>query len=211
MDAEDQTPIQKTPTSIKEITDAPAPDTAKNNTPKQPVTPQSYVGGEPRYKITKLSLAYAHDHPALPAIDEIASRISVKLALTDTGYVAVGEGAVPVQIPLASIDEGLPHLQQFWFHASAIRKIAEAVVSELNAHGLVGIYIAPDPDQIDEGRDIRPDQDRSLRLIIQTVVVTETRTLASGGDIPSNERINHPRHQRIKDRSPGAAGCRDEW
>lgn len=155
----------------------------------------------PRYPVTKLVLQHGQLHPQLPSIESLGS-VRVDLLLTETGYVAPRAGVESVSVALSSIDDQLPDLDQFWFHASAIRKIGEAVVGEMNRRGLIGVYIAPHPEDIDEGEDVRPEEDTALRMVIRVVIVSQMRTLGSGDRVPAEERINHPLHQAVKDRSP---------
>jgi hemolysin activation/secretion protein len=74
---------------------------------------------------------------------------------------------------------------------------------------LLGVYVAPDPQQISEiGEDLRGRDQSELTLVVATGVITEMRTIASGdrakkgGDIDPEQRIDHPLHARILTRSP---------
>ncbi|MBT8484937.1 MAG: hypothetical protein KJO43_05110, partial [Phycisphaerae bacterium] len=86
---------------------------------------------------------------------------------------------------------------------SALQSILEAIRIELTARRLVGVFATVTPAQIDltTGDDLRGGDTR-LRLLVVTGMVTQLRTLASGDRIAAEERINHPVHQRIRDRSP---------
>ena len=165
------------------------------------LTPIVLDSDGPRYIVTKLVLQYGQVHSSLPSIEQLGD-VRVDLLLTDTGYVAPRAGVPSVSVSLSSIDDQLSELDQFWFYGSAIIKIAQAVVGELNRQGLIGVYVAPHLEDIDEGEDLRPEQDTALRMVIRTVIVSQMRTLGSGDRVPSEERIDHPAHQSIKDRSP---------
>jgi len=151
-----------------------------------------------RYKVTKLIPIYAQDHPDLPPIHNVG----VDLVLTETGYIAPREGLVATHIPLSSIDDELPQLPQYWFYASALRKIAEAIVEDLNRQGYIGVFVSPDANEIEEGEDLRDPEETALHLVIQVVTVAQVRTLGSGSRVPIATRINHPLHQAIKKNSP---------
>lgn len=163
----------------------------------------------PRYKVTKLDLEYESEHPSLPPIDELGD-VVVNLTLTETGYIAPREGTAVVAIPLSSIDEQLPQLQQYWFYASALRSIAQTVVAELNNRGMIGVFVSPHPDDIEDGDDQRDMDVTSLRLVIRTVTVTQVRTLGSGDRVDSLERINNPVHANILLQSPVRPVVEDE-
>ena len=155
----------------------------------------------PRYEVTKLHLVYDQEHPGLPSLEELAN-IEVGLLMTESGFVADRDGVSGVMVRLADIDDQVGRLPQYWLYASAIRRVAESVVNHLNQQGLIGVFVGPDPDQIEDGEDDRSDGDTSLRMVIRTVVVTQSRTLASGDRIPAEGRINHALHQRIRAQSP---------
>ncbi len=161
----------------------------------------------PRYKVTKLILEYALSHSDLPSIAEL-SGVGVDLVLTETGYIAARPGLATVHVPLSSIDDELPHLPQFWFYASALKQISTTVVTELNSRGYIGVFVAPDPDEIEEGEDLRDSDHTSLRLIVRTARVAQIRSLGSGSRVPMEDRINHPAHQGILDRSPLQASAK---
>ena len=164
-------------------------------------TPVALESDDPQYPVTKLVLQYGQAHPLLPPIEQLGD-VRVDLLLTETGYVAPRKGLPSVSVLLSSIDDQLPDLGQFSFYASAIRKIGEAVVGELNRRGLIGVYIAPHPEDIEEGEDLRPEEDTALRMVIRIVIVSQMRTLGSGDRVPAEDRIDHALHQAIKDRSP---------
>jgi len=155
----------------------------------------------PRYQVTKLDLVYEHDHADLPSLIQLG-QVGMNLVLTETGYVAAREGLSAHYITISDIDKQMGQLPQYWFYASAVRSMAEAIVLHLNQRGLIGVFVGPDPDQIEDGEDERSSDDTSLRLVVRTVIVTESRTLASGERVAAAQRINHPVHRRIVARSP---------
>ena len=60
----------------------------------------------------------------------------------------------------------------------------------------------PDPDDLStELVDLRGGR-TSFRLIVNTGVVRQLRTLASGGRIEATDRVNNPKHAWIRERSP---------
>lgn len=168
-----------------------------------PVLPPEALDADgPRYQITKLIISYAEDHPALPPVEDLGD-VAVDLLLTQTGYAAVREGVGPVRrVRLGDIDNERDQITEFWFHASAFRRIAQAIVEDLNERGYIGVFVAPHPEDIEDGEDIRDPDNTSLRVTIRTVVVTQLRTLGSGDRLPEEDRINNPVHQRLKDQSP---------
>ncbi len=171
---------------------------------QQPPLPQPAVPLEAdgsRYQVTKLNLTYAQDHPGLPAIESLAD-VQVELLLTDTGYVAPREGFPVQRIAISQIDGQQSSLPQQWFYASAVQRIASAIVRELNNQGLIGVFVSPDPEDIEDEEDIRPEGVTSLRMLIRIVTVAQMRTLGSGERVSVDERIDHPAHRWITQNSP---------
>ncbi|MFW6161561.1 MAG: ShlB/FhaC/HecB family hemolysin secretion/activation protein [Planctomycetota bacterium] len=176
--------------------------------------------GEPAFTVTEVQLSYggADDpehalhggHPALPSASEVA-QAPLTLGKVADGYVAPREGAETVETTVAGI-AGLPMHQ---FYASALRSLSQQLLRFFRQRGIAGVFVAPHPEDILEERSVGEDgkvkvelEDRraegktSLRMVVWVGVVTEVRTLASGERVPTDERVNNPAHQRIKERSP---------
>jgi hemolysin activation/secretion protein len=130
--------------------------------------------------------------------------LPITLSRLESGYIAPREGQELITITPGEI--GASGVEMF--HASAIQHILEAVRDHFVAADLLGVYVAPDPMQINEfGEDLRAEDETALTILITTGIVTELRTVASGervekGEIEPAERINHPLHARIIERSP---------
>jgi hemolysin activation/secretion protein len=183
------------------IPDPPTPPPAEAE--DAPPADQPRVEG-PVYVITKFKLQYLREHPDHPPLHD-AMLTHVQLAKSESGYIAPRADAEPIGIVL----DGVPGLPRHEFHASAVQKILEALRDHFVMQELMGVFVAPDPTQINEfGQDLREEGAGELTIIVTTGIVTELRTLGAGarvdenGEILPDERINHPVHQRIRDRSP---------
>jgi hypothetical protein len=183
----------------------------------QPVVEPPTVFGSPlpedgpSYRISEFVLRYLRENPSHPPIDEIML-VPVQLGRTAQGYVAPREDVAPVTMTIAQASE---HGLQTYY-ASAVQSIIVAVRDYLVDRNLLGVYVAPDPLQINEsGQDLRQQRGDSnpLTLILATGSVTQVRTLGSGervkaggwtwgGSIEPEDRIDHPAHARIRERSP---------
>lgn len=165
----------------------------------------------PAYPISEFILRYVRDNPGHPPIDEIM-QIPVNLGRTAQGYVAPRPDVAPVAMTIA--DASAQGLQTYY--ASAVQTIIVSIRDYLVGKQLLGVYVAPDPLQINEtGQDLRQPRGNSnpLTLILATGTVTQVRTLASGervkkdgwkfgGSIEPEERVDNPVHARIRERSP---------
>jgi len=176
----------------------------------------------PGLEVSELQLAYGGvddpkhalhgGHPGLPGLADLM-QMEVALGKAADGYVAPGAGVASVVFRLADV----PGLELKRFYASAILSVERQIVGGLNRRGLIGIFVAPHPDDLvlerrvaDETtkeavtrqEDRRPADRKALRLVIWTGVVTEVRTVASGGRVPTEERVNSPKHARIVRDSP---------
>ena len=153
----------------------------------------------PAYPVSELVLQYLHeDHPGHPPLEEIMA-LEVELGDTTQGYVAPREGVPSVTIRLADVARQ-PLVR---FYASAVQRILERIRDHLSELQLLGVYVAPDPLDINEvGQDLRPAGRTALRLVITTAITSEVRTLAGGDRFDPADRVNNPSHQRIRDHSP---------
>jgi len=162
------------------------------------------------YPVREIQLLYANDHPGLPAADSL-QQVMVELLPTASGYVAPRDGAPNVTMRLAD----LPHAGTAMMHASAANAVAAAVVRDFQDRGLMGVFVGPDPTQIQAaftpdgnavwGDDLRGGDD-NLRLVVRSSVVSSVRTVAQGDRKLDGSPINNPAHSRIRDRSPLVAG-----
>ena len=152
------------------------------------------------FEVSEFQLAYAgfdnpklriYHHPGLPPIAEMM-QLEVTVGQVADGYVAPHGKVAPVTFRLI----GVPDLKLRRFYASAIQSIQAQIVASLRRRGLTGIFVAPHPE------DKRPGGRKPLRLIISLGVVTQVRTVASGTRVPTSERVNSPRHEHIRRRSP---------
>ena len=97
-------------------------------------------------------------------------------------------------ITLAEIEEG----PVATYYASAVQTILEHLRDELTRRHLIGVYVEPDPRDIDAtGRDLRPADRTALRILITTAIVTDMRTLASGDRVKTEERIDNAVHEKL--------------
>jgi hemolysin activation/secretion protein len=176
--------------------DPPAPAEAAET-----VTPAA--ANEPVFPLGALHFRYLRENPLHPPLEPVM-QLAVSLGHLESGFVAPREGVPAVTIILGDIGRGGVQA----FHASAIQRILETVRDHFVAQDLLGVYVAPDPMQINEfGEDLREDDQVDLTIIITTGIVTELRTVASGervekGEIEPAERIDHPLHARHLERSP---------
>lgn len=166
------------------------------------VEPDPAVDG-PVYVIDEFRIAYVYENPGHAPIENVLA-IAVTLTETDEGYIAPRENFPTVTRTLNELNARPAES----YYASAVQRILEAVRDFYVKNDYLGVYIAPDPFQIDEtGRDLREDNQQALTLLVTTGIVTEVRTVASGERVdPKNlepeERINNPLHKSIIEDSP---------
>lgn len=150
-----------------------------------------------RYPVSRFILEYGREAPGLPPIDELYD-LEVDLARSQSGYTdttGAPEGARAERIRIGELQEA----DGVYFHASAVRAVTTAIVEDLQRRGLVGLFVTPHPDDVDEstGADLREGRS-AMRLQIWVAVVREIRTIASGERLPTSDRINSPAHERIR-------------
>lgn len=195
---------------------ADGPETADANRPAEPTERSAITALESdgrAYPVREIELLYANDHPGLPAADSL-QQVMVELLPTASGYVAPRNGAPNVTMRLAD----LPHAGVDMMHASAANAVAAAVVRDFQDRGLMGVFVGPDPTQIQaaftpDGQAVWGDDLRggggggdSLRMVVRSSVVSSVRTVAQGDRQLDGSLVNNPAHGRIRDRSPLVAG-----
>ncbi len=161
------------------------------------------VDDGPVYRVSQFVLHYAKDNPQLPRPEEIL-QATVQLGRISTGFVAPREGVQSFTIRLEEV--GREKVESFHFSALAI--VVQAISNEYSRRGIMGtlvtmeedIAIAPaDPNY---RKDLRPAGQTALRVLVRTGIVTKVRTLAFGDRIPVKDRVDNPKHDRIREMSP---------
>jgi len=175
---------------------------APTEAPDAPAAPA--VDDGPAYSISAFELRYLRENPLHPPLEQIMTT-EILLAQIDAVFVAPREDRPTVTVTLAQLSDG----QVRTFYASAVQRILETLRDDLVARDLLGIYVAPEPRQINEiGQDLRAEGDTQLVILITTGIVTEMRTLGSGervgekSEIKPEDRVNNPLHASILERSP---------
>lgn len=154
----------------------------------------------PRYWVGEVEIRYAEDHPLHPPVDLVREGQYALGQATD-GYVGARRGAENHWFELKELgtDGAAP------VYATGIRDLCEQVVGELGNRGLIGVYVAPDPAQIDPdtGADLRGDDTR-LTLVIHTGRVRSVRTFTAGEPAPGAAPIaaESNDYEQIAERSP---------
>lgn len=170
--------------------------------PAAPAAAQEAEAGSaygPVFPVSEFVVQYASEHPEHPPLEDLTG-LWIELGRTPSGYVGAGQGESGVSIRLGDLHADPPAE----FHATALGSIGEQIVAELNRRGLIGVYVAPHPDDIDvvRERDVRLPGDTILRLVVWTGRIKQVRTVASGDRITSDWRIDNPVHRRIRENSP---------
>ena len=174
----------------------------------------------PVFEITEFRIAYGGvDDPkhalhggdaALPKIPELLE-LPIRLGRVADGLVSERPGVESTTVQLGAASRAAATR----YHASAIQSISQQILGLFHRRGLVGVFVAPHPEDILERRsegeggtvvvtleDRRREGQKFLRIVIWVGVVTEVRTLASGKRTPTEARVNHPAHERIRLGSP---------
>ena len=168
--------------------------------PSDPPAGEHTLTEGPRYPIGEIELRYAEDHLLHPPVDLVSSG-QYGLGRASDGYVGARRGGDIEWFELRDlgVDGAIP------VYATGLRDLCEQIVGELGERGLIGVYVAPDPVQIDPdtGADLREDS-TTLALVIHTGRVRAVRTFTAGeappGALPPV--LESPEHEQIASRSP---------
>jgi len=153
----------------------------------------------PLFPVSQFRIQYRSQHPDHPPLDRVMP-LEVELGQGASGLTAPRPGQ---EIETVQIDPEAAGETRL-YHASALGRINEVLLDRFRSAGLVGVYVAPHEADIDieTERDLRREGDTILRLVVSTGRVRRVRTLASGGRIRSDWRIDNTIHRRIRANSP---------
>ena len=110
-----------------------------------------------RYKISKFSIKYGPPknppHPGLPPVQALADTPVVLGESKEPGVDYVGAGAGNRDVPVVLSKFKAPET----FSGDALMSIRDGLVADMNKRGIVGVFVLPDPGQIDAstGNDLR--------------------------------------------------------
>lgn len=156
------------------------------------------VNDGPAYYISTFNVDYVRPNPMLPPVSELMEH-PIRIGKRPDGYVAPRAGEEIVEIRLSQFKG--PGVERFY--ASGLQAVLEGLRDAMSEANLLGVFVAPDPQQISPmGVDYRQPGARSLNILITVGVVSEMRTLSSGARVPMEERVNHPLHSHILRTSP---------
>ncbi|HXJ55836.1 MAG TPA: ShlB/FhaC/HecB family hemolysin secretion/activation protein [Verrucomicrobiae bacterium] len=152
------------------------------------------------YPIDTFALAYAppgtNPHPDLPPIQTLM-RSEIKLSRTGEVLGGPEVGADRVTITLEQ-QQG-----RRLYSPGALVSIEEQLAKAMNRLGFYGVWVSPDPGDInpETGEDRREGR-AELRLQVYVSEVKELRSVAKGNRIPVSQAINNPAHRMILTKSP---------
>lgn len=160
------------------------------------------MDGTTPFVMTGFEFAYPKPHPDLPSPESLGD-VTVRLVRTASGFVArPGEGKL---VRLGDLGKNGPDRLYF----SAFDASLAAVLQSFRDDSIVGVLVTPDPDkgvgpdQIERYYDERSDYGvTTLPLLVYVPQVTKIKTIASGDRIPTEQRLNSPKHASIVRGSP---------
>lgn len=178
--------------------------------PAQPVDAKNL-----RYKVSRFTVKYGPPrnppHPGLPPVQTLAD---APITLGESkepngGYVAPGAGARDVPVVLSKF-----HAAED-FSGDALQAIALGLSGDVNKRGFVGVFVIPDPDQINPstGEDLRKGG-TELTLLVYASEVKQVRTIVKPVPKPPFKgvatTIDDPKYEKITTHSPLKAAVKDQ-
>jgi hypothetical protein len=149
-----------------------APARASFNPSDPPAGEHTQTDG-PRYWIGRVHLSYANEHPLQPPI-ELLVKANYALGKASDGYVGARRGGNNVWFHLSELGTTGP----VPMYATGLQDLCEQIVSQLGDRGMIGVYVAPSPADIDAdtGGDVRAEGSTDLHLVVHTGRVQAVRT-----------------------------------
>lgn len=204
-------PVEKidVPEPVKE--DAATEPVAQADIEQQPPAPSTdepdpSVDGLP-YIVDPFEVDYQYLHPELPTVESFME-LTFTLGYIDTeeggrNWIGPREGVSLIETSLNALNEAGGGV--FW--SSAIARISSTISRRLINEDLLGVFVIPDPNQISSqpgsiGQDLRAADQTELTILITVGRVVESRTVAQGDRIPSDNKFDNVSHEGIKKSSP---------
>jgi len=160
--------------------------------------PTPLMSPNPVFEVSGFVVEYLRPNEAAPPVEEL-TRVPIALSWLPTGFTAPSSGLAAASRPLTGWSNSEPQP----YHATALQAIFQALQQHLSDAGYLGVYVAPDPEQITEdGQDVRPHGQTDLRILVALGQVTRVRTLAQGDRVKASERVDNLAHKRIAEKSP---------
>lgn len=169
---------------------------------------------EEKYPVGRFDVVYATRtpegavHPQLPP-PEVLLKTVLRLGRKGDTYYALDPERRPDLIEVRLTVEELYSDPPKIYSESALISICAQLAREFADRGFLSVIVAPDPAQLytPDWREQAPEDERasgdtSLRLMVFTAEAKEVRTLAFGERIPTERRVNNPKHARIAKNSP---------
>jgi len=166
--------------------------------PSEPGPTLANQNDGPGFAIDRFEFVYRDPHPDAPPLTSLLP-LRVELQAAESGYVATRDGEEHIRVSVGGADEA-PAV----YHASAIAAVVRAMLERLHEAGLLGIYVRPDPADIDieSERDLRAEGRGALHVQIWVGRIDTVRTVAAGDRIQSEWKVDNPVHRKIRSYSP---------
>lgn len=205
----------------REVKEAGSPDVATPPSMKEPAPPAEAapVDDGPAFQVSQFVFEYAGAERAeLPGIgSDFFETLKVTWGVNEQGaYVTptreeVTSGGLRV-VPRADMKLVTMTLREFrdqgggMVHKSGIKQVqAEVSRRFIQQAGVMGMFSIPNPDDISGADEDLREGRTALRISMYLPVVSKVRTIA-GGERVAGERIDHPLHAKIRERSPVKPG-----
>ncbi len=184
--------------SIEDIDPATGADLRRGQS--GPLAFQISFEGDQAFEVDEFRINYANDvTDDTPDAPDLLASARVRLYPDDENdrWVAWNPSVDPVEFAL---DEAAL-VDRTRYSAGALQSVIEAVRDEMLRRELMSVIVVPGEGQLaNDLSDLRADQTFVLDIIIGTV--GDVRTLGVGKRVPSEERVNHPKHAEIREQSP---------
>ena len=159
------------------------------------------------YKISKFTIRYGPTknppHPGLPPVQTLADKpiILGENNEAERSYVAAGTGVRDVPVVLSKFKTAET------FSGDALQTISMGLTGVLNKAGIYGVFVFPDPDQINAstGEDLRKG-DTGLTLLVYATEVKQVRVIVKPVPKPPFKgvatTVADPKYRKIAVDSP---------
>lgn len=152
----------------------------------------------PTFSVGRFTLDYREPNKDHPSLADVFPK-TIELQRTETGFVSPRPGAAKESVTLTGFAQAVEP-----YHASALATISRALLRDVQALGLLGVYVQPSTADIapDTEANLRAADDFDLDYEVWTGRIKEVRTIAVGQRVTGDWVVDHKFHSRIRNESP---------
>ncbi len=185
--------------------------------PEAAVAPAPVIAEKPEFEISGFVVSYDQENPGLPSIDELMESARLTLTPVPGGFVVASPDGESRVYSLAELNEALATTPVPKLSRAALKSVTDALSAAIRNKGFLGVLAAIDESDLQVKRapgttditapenewiDNRPADETKMRAKVYAARVVRVRSVGAGVRLPPEQRVDSPKHRRIRENSP---------